>query len=114
MTASITDPWFEAKFIHDVKPDLSFRIDKEFSGACGLWIYCPCAFGKKNVRAHGLIIPFAVPGLPEKFGPIDAQGNHPRWKMEGAGLSSLTLKPSVQVGIKDVCWHGHIDNGFVT
>lgn len=114
MIAKLTDPWFEAKFIHDVKPDLSFRIDAEFAGAQGLWMYCPCGFEKKDERAHGLIIPFDVPGIPPKFGPHDKEGNHPRWKRTGTGLSSLTLSPSVLVNIENPCWHGHITGGIVT
>lgn len=114
MIASLTDPWFEVKFIHDVKPDLSFRVDNEFGGSQGLRMWCPCSFGKKDVRTHGLIIPFAVPGIPPNFGPHDKSGNHPRWARSGAGMSSLTLSPSVLVNIENPCWHGFIQNGFVT
>lgn len=114
MRVKLSDPWFEAKFIHGITPKLSFRLGAEFAGAQGLWLWCPCAYQKAH-RAHGLIVPFAGRNVPDGFGPTDDSGARPRWKVEGSGILDLTIKPSVLVGTpKDCCWHGHITQGTIT
>lgn len=137
LLALLTDPWFEARFyggafedhpcdgvdcilVDKDKPHnhSGFRFVDSIDGAQGLWLYCPCAFGDDR-RAHGLIVPFAnprnAPPLPPNHGPVNSQGQHPRWQMEGAGLADLTVSPSVLVGTPgvDECWHGFIQGGII-
>lgn len=127
MNAPLTDPWFEASFYGRVAPDgRSWRSALVFAEAQGLWLWCPCGYGKPEwadltgPRPHGLIIPFANgPGgaLPDDHGPISRDGRtHPRWTMSGTGLADLTITPSVLVGTPEVseCWHGFITSGRVT
>src|SRR5258706_317416 len=114
MRFKLTDPWFEAQFLRDIKRDRSCTFGGELEGAQGLFMYCSCGYGNFK-RAHGLQIPFADRGVPENFGPVDDSGARPRWKVSGTGMADLTLKPSVLVGTsKDSCWHGHIEKGVVT
>ncbi len=118
----LTDPWFEARFYGQVSPESS-RIAHPngepltFAESQGLFLFCPCGYGKPDSHAHGLYVPFKNPPsgipLPLDHGPVDKDGNHPRWTVSGSGLADLTLKPSIAVG-KPECWHGHITNGEVT
>jgi Family of unknown function (DUF6527) len=110
MKVKLTDPWFEARFLREVTEKGS-RLGGEFQGAQGLFMYCPCAFGKSDVRAHRLRILFANPdgALPAAPGIVPL----PRWTVSGSGLADLTLCPSVAVGEPE-CWHGYITKGDIT
>ena len=119
----LTDPWFEAEFYGEATV-LSHRLQgNKIEGAQGLFLWCPCGYGKKEfpvegARPHGVMIPFAnprnAPELPECHGPTSKDGKHrPRWTMTGTGLEDLTITPSVDVG-NNSCWHGFIKNGEVS
>lgn len=114
----LTDPWFEAEFYGHVSGGGFQRQGAQIDGAQGLFLWCPCAYGRDQF-AHGLIIPFAnprnAPQLPPTHGPT-MRGNpsvRPRWTMSGSGLDDLTLTPSVDVGDPS-CWHGFVTGGIVT
>lgn len=124
MNASLQDPWFEAEFYGQVTDSTYRRQGGEIEGAQGLFLWCPCGYGKTEYpleggRPHGLIIPFTnprnAPAVPPEHGPHSKNDptKRPRWTMSGTGLGDLTLSPSVDVGTPS-CWHGHIQNGSVT
>lgn len=120
----LVDPWFEARFYGRCSPDggTTEYLDS-IDGAQGLFLWCPCGYGKpefplENGRPHGVMVPFAnprdAPPLPANHGPTsrDDPTRHPRWTMNGTGLSDLTCSPSIAVG-KPECWHGYITDGIV-
>lgn len=114
----LVDLWFEAEFYGNANERGGFvRQGPSIDGAQGLFLWCPCAYGKDE-RAHGLIIPFTnprnAPELPANHGPVSRNdpSHHPRWFMVGTGLGDLTLSPSVDVGTPS-CWHGFISGGEV-
>lgn len=114
----LTDPWFEAEFYGNATDKSLRRQGAQIEGAQGLVMYCPCAYGREDARAHGLIVPFAnprnAPALPADHGPTRRHSDvHTRWEMSGSGLDDLTLSPSIDVG-EPSCWHGYIKNGEVT
>lgn len=139
MIAKLTDPWFDAEFYGkaDVRGGYTLQ-GGEVEGAQGLFLWCPCGFGKPEYplnggKPHGVIVPFAnprnAPQLPPNHGPHSARtgcsvamagrsdtctdpSHHPRWHMEGTGLHDLTTTPSIAVGNPE-CWHGFITNGLV-
>jgi hypothetical protein len=92
----------------------------DVEGAQGLWLWCPCGYGKPEYpldgpRPHAIIVPFKnpqnAPPVPANHGPTSRDGSHhPRWTMSGTGLGDLTLSPSIDVGTPS-CWHGHVVNG---
>lgn len=117
----LTDPWFEATFIHSVAPDgQAFSVGKTIlnGDVQGLHLWCPCGFGKpefplEGARPHAITIPFAGRGLPDRFGPWSkAIGGRPRWQFSGSSLLDVTVAPSVDVGDPS-CWHGFITAGEV-
>jgi hypothetical protein len=131
--ARLTDPWFEAEFYGNADSE-SYRLQgATIEGAQGLFLWCPCGYGKVDVkgkerypldlslnkgRPHGVLVPFAnprnAPTLPPEHGP-HSRGDksvHPRWHMEGSSLEDLTLTPSIAVGDPE-CWHGFITSGEV-
>jgi len=121
--ANLTDPWFEAEFYGNVTPSGWRRQGPQIEGAQGLFLWCPCGYGKAEYpeaggRPHGLIVPFAnprnAPALPPNHGPVSSVDGepHPRWEMHGTGLHDLTIHPSIAVG-KPECWHSFIQNGVV-
>ena len=122
MTARLTDPWFEAEFYGDVKPEGGFtRRGPDLVGSQGLMLWCPCGFGKvayplDGGRPHMILVPFrnpsGAPVAPDAHGPHNG-GKPVRWLVSGTGLADLTITPSVAVG-KPECWHGFITNGEVT
>ena len=103
----LTDPWFEAEFYNNARGQSFSRHGDRVDGAQGLFLWCPCGYGKSEYpldggRPHGLIVPFEnprnAPLLPTDHGPISRDGSHrPRWTMTGTGLNDLTLTPSVDV-----------------
>ncbi len=119
----LTDAWFDAEFYGEATAKTYRLQGVNIEGAQGLFLWCPCGFGKpafplEGARPHGVMIPFAnprnAPQLPEDHGPTNKGGTkHPRWTMSGTGLGDLTLTPSVDVG-NDSCWHGSITNGELT
>ena len=115
MKILLSDPFFEAQFLNEIKGDRSCKLGCDLKSAQGMFMYCPCAYQKAH-RAHGIFIPFDGRNVPANFGPVDDSGNRPRWKIKsGSSLADLTLEPSVLVGTaRDACWHGHITNGVVT
>lgn len=119
----LTDPWFGAEFYGEVGAD-GHRGLPSIEGAQGLFLWCPCGYGKAQYplggeRPHGVMVPFSnprnAPALPPDHGPCSSQdpNHHPRWSMTGTGLDDLSTQPSVAVG-KPQCWHGYITNGEVT
>jgi hypothetical protein len=120
--ARLTDPWFDAEFYGCVTETSYRRQGPTLYGAQGLFLWCPCGFGKQQYpihggRPHGLLIPFANPqGAPpavDAHCPVGSDGKtRQRWTMAGTGLADLSLTPSVDVGT-DHCWHSYITNGAV-
>lgn len=125
MTAPLTDPWFDAEFYGNIQPDGSFTRQDGVEGAQGLLLWCPCGYGKPEYpldggRPHMIMVPFAnplgAPVAPPSHGPFN-NGVPVRWTLQGAGLDTLTITPSVDVkgGVnKSSCWHGFITAGQVT
>lgn len=122
MTVKLIDPWFDSEFYGDAT-DYSYRLQgPELDGAQGLFLWCPCGFGKpefplEGPRPHAILVPFAnprsAPVAPGGHGPTSRDGSHrPRWTVSGTGLEDLTLSPSIDVGTPS-CWHGHVRNGEV-
>jgi Family of unknown function (DUF6527) len=109
LPAPLTDPWFEAHFVIE----RFGRHHPTFQGAHGIWLYCPCGYGKPDKHAHGLLVPFK--GAPEhNFGVVSRdRQTKPKWAATGSGMHDLTLMPSVDVG-EPSCWHGFITKGIVT
>ena len=118
----LTGPWFDAKFYGNATENSHRLQGSNIEGAQGLFLWCPCGFGKvafplDGGRPHGVMVPFAnprnAPQLPENHGPTSKDGKrHPRWTMTGTGLDDLTIMPSIDVG-NDSCWHGYITDGAV-
>lgn len=136
----LTDPWFEAKFIADVRVMEnglhSFRHFKPdgtpyaLAEAVGVEFWCPCGVNAlekdgslrypldlslNKGRPHACLVVFAGRGAPDSFGP-HSRGNptdHPRWTVAGSGLDDLTTTPSISTGDPE-CWHGFITNGEIT
>lgn len=118
----LTDPWFEAEF-YGQATEYSYRLQgAELDGAQGLFLWCPCGYGKpaypiNGPRPHAILVPFANPrnaaALPANHGPVGKDKKRPRWTVSGSGLADLTISPSVDVGDPS-CWHGHIRVGEVT
>lgn len=116
----LNEPWFQADFIGEITPTGSYRKIDSIEGAQGLFLYCPCKYGKSE-DAHGLIICFKNPRnalqAPENFPDPDKftrdGKQNPRWSMSGNDLSNLDLTPSVAVGGDKECWHGFITNGEI-
>jgi D-serine dehydratase len=113
----LTNPWFEAEFYGKAHGVAFTRQGPSIEGAQGLFLWCPCGYGRPDGAAHGLIVPFAnprnAPQLPPVHGPQARDGSQrPRWTMTGTGLDDLTLTPSVDVG-EPSCWHGYIAAGEV-
>ncbi len=120
----LNDEWFEAKFYGEISADgKSMRYLDSIDGAQGLFLWCPCGYGKPEFplnagRPHGVLIPFVnprnAPPVPADHGPVNKTDGktRPRWTMSGTGLHDLTITPSVDVG-KDSCWHGFITNGEI-
>lgn len=113
----LRNEWFEASFIGRAGNDGSYycRKDITFAEAQGLFLWCPCGFGKPEfvvARPHGVLIVFADRGAPPNLGPFSRDNKtRPRWRVVGGtGLSDLTLDPSIAVAD---CWHGYIKNGVV-
>ena len=111
----------DAQFVHDAKPDFSYRISDAFHGAQGVLFQCPaCAVGKEVGEedgrrhakgAHYIRIMFANPtGAPVADADCDP---NPRWTVSGSGIADLTLSPSVNLDVGgDGCrWHGWVTNG---
>jgi hypothetical protein len=122
----LIDAWFEASFIYGIAFDGSgfSHGKKDLTGAQGLWLWCPCGYGKLEYplaggRPHAVLVPFALPlnapPPPAAFGPVNAAGARPRWKFRGTGLHDLTISPSIDVGAGTTkCSHGFITNGEIT
>lgn len=119
----LTDPWFEAEFYGNAT-EYSYQMQgAKFDGAQGLFLWCPCGYGKPEYpldgpRPHAILVPFLNPRnallLPANHGPVSkGKKTRPRWTVSGSGLSDLTISPSVDVGDPS-CWHGHIVVGEVT
>lgn len=121
MMPKLTDPWFDAKFIGEIEESKSYRYLDGIEGAQGLFLWCPCGYGKAEFpldggRPHGLLLPFRNPrGAPVPPDSFNRQqdGRTPRWEMSGSGLHDLTLQPSVATG-KPECWHGYITAGAIS
>ena len=113
MSHPLTDPWFDAHFIADApdSPLGSFRKQTSMTGACGLFLWCPCSYGKDS-GAHRLIVPFT--NAPEHNFLIRSRDGltKPKWTATGTGLADLSCAPSIDVGTPS-CWHGYITNGVV-
>lgn len=120
---ALVDPWFEAHFMVDVQ-ERSYRYATSpiLEGAQGLWLWCPCGYGKPEypldgARPHAIHVPFrnpvGAPVVPPTFGPVNKAGERPRWEVAGTSLSDLTISPSIAVGEPE-CWHGWIRAGQVT
>src|SRR5690348_12593250 len=112
----LTDPWFEATFIRTSPDGKSHTYVDKLDGADGLFLWCPCGYGKAEypldgARPHGLIVSFAnplgVPPAPDSAGTRGRHGRPTRWTMSGSSLDDLTLSPSIDVGTPS-CWHGFI------
>lgn len=125
MIARLNDAWFEARF-YGKATEGGFTFLDSIEGAQGLWLWCPCGYGKAEHpldggRPHAIMVPFAnprnAPPCPANHGPFSKRTNtHPRWTMSGSSLADLTCSPSVDVGGGDAggsCWHGFIQNGEV-
>jgi hypothetical protein len=126
----LTDPWFDAQFYGEINDaDRSHRYLPSIEGAQGLFLWCPCGYGKAEFpldggRPHGVMVPFSnprnAPLCPPDHGPHSARdpsAPHPRWVMTGTSLEDLSTQPSIQVGSASdntACWHGYITNGEVT
>lgn len=121
----LTDPWFEAHFYGEIT-ETSYHFLDSIEGAQGLWLWCPCGFGRlefplEGPRPHGVCVPFQNPRnalpCPPNHGPFSKKtGSHPRWTMSGSSLEDLTLSPSIDVGGgrgDTSCWHGFITGGEV-
>ena len=123
MRAHLSDPWFDAKFYGHISEDgNSITFLSSIEGAQGLWLWCPCGYGKpeyplEGARPHGIQVPFAnprnAPQCPENHGPIATDGTHPRWTVDGNDIDELTIKPSVLVQPSKPCWHGFITHGKI-
>ena len=115
----LTDPWYEASFLvsKEVGEGVLHGQKKVMglAGAMGLWLYCPCGWGKPDHMAHGLVIPFKN-APTHNFGVVARDGKtRPKWTATGTGLHDLTLHPSVDVGAEGRgCWHGFVRAGKVT
>lgn len=118
--AKLSDPWFDAKFIGEVEDRGAFRFQDSIEGAQGLFLWCPCGYGKPEFpvdggRPHGITLPFSnprnAPVPPDSFNR-QKDGHAPRWDMAGNGIADLTLTPSVAIG-RPECWHGYITAGEV-
>jgi len=123
--SALTDLWFDAQFLGEMTVTGHRHIDG-IEGAQGLFLWCPCGFGKSEFpldggRPHGVIVPFSnprnAPQLDPNVGPHTRNdpNSHPRWTMSDAsvGLANLTLTPSIDVGAPTSCWHGFIADGQV-
>lgn len=120
----LSDPWFSAKFYGNINNDKSFQHLDSIEGAQGLWLWCPCGYGKlefplDGARPHCILVPFNnprnAPKCPDEHGPISKNnptGPRPRWNMIGNDLNDLTITPSIDVG-NITCWHGFITNGEI-
>lgn len=129
MIAKLTDPWFEAEFYGEADDKGGYRRQgNRIEGAQGLFLWCPCGFGKAEFplnggRPHGVMVPFEnprnAPQLSPNHGPHSARDPNaprPRWQMQGGGLDDLSTSPSIAVGggyQSLECWHGFIANGEV-
>jgi hypothetical protein len=120
MTIKLIDPWFEAEFYGNIKPNGAFTRQKSIIGAQGLMMWCPCGYGKpeypvEGARPHMIMIPFinpiGAPVAPDVHGPFH-DGRSLRWtrSVEGIVLDALTIQPSINVV---GCWHGFITNSEV-
>jgi hypothetical protein len=118
--ARLTDPWFEAQFMRCTTA-AGWHLADELRGSDGLWLWCPCGYGKPDypidgARPHAVIVsfsnPIGAPPAPPAAGSQSRNGGPSRWTMSGTGLADLTLSPSVAVGTPE-CWHGFIVNGEV-
>ena len=125
----LTDTWFKAHFYGDIGEDESFRTltpsgdPWPFSTSQGLWLWCPCGYGKPEFpldgpRPHAILVPFSNPPsgvpVPDNHGCFGRDGKtRPRWTVSGTGLNNLTIKPSIAVGKDPECWHGFITNGEI-
>lgn len=124
----LTDEWFDAKFYGEADAK-GHRYLPSIEGAQGLFLWCPCGYGKAEFpleggRPHGVMVPFSnprnAPELPPDHGPQSARDPNaprPRWAMTGTSLEDLSTQPSVQVGSAadgTACWHGYITSGEVT
>lgn len=122
MIAKLTDPWFDAKFMTETTAK-GHRYCDTLDGADGLWLWCPCGYGKpeyplEGARPHGVIVSFANPRgctpAPAEAGSRSRAGGPSRWTIaRGSRLADLTLTPSVDIG-NPSCWHGYLTNGEVT
>lgn len=121
MTAALTDPWFEARFVSKTSKTGYHIHGDQLDGADGLLFWCPCGFGKPEYpleggRPHACLVSFANPlnslQVTEDAGSHDRSRNPSRWTVSGTGLADLTLSPSIDNGTPS-CWHGWIQGGSV-
>ena len=124
MIAKLSDPWFEARFTTKTT-NTGHRYIDTLDGADGIWLWCPCGYGKPEFpldggRPHAIIVSFANPinapvappdsGSQSRPDPVTGLCHPTRWTISGTGLDDLTLSPSVDV----ICWHGYITNGEIS
>lgn len=121
MAKRLLDPWFGAHFIGEIDPDLSYHWIDSIDRAQGIFLWCPCGYGKAEFpldggRPHGILLPFSnpknAPVPPDDFNR-QKDGRTPRWHIFGTCLDNLSLSPSIAIG-KPECWHGYITNGEIT
>ena len=93
----------------------TFRRQPEMAGAHGVKFLCPKCYATNGgpVGTHSVICWSRSAGTPEEMEPKPG-----RWKMDGPGLSDLTLNAeppgtarSVQL-LGGCNWHGFINDGF--